>query len=249
MAPSEINALIVWAFFRDGLPLNSELMLHLGEQGCAAAGLSKSELSEVFDTSATTRKFDCILGVAGLQVGNMEAKRARASKQDVALQLRKPLKINKSIMLEMDWMPSLVEHPRLSALVFRIVQHEGIWLAGKTCNAIALPSTAAEFQLFIQRSAHTLFRLLDEYDTYAKQVVSAKEAHDYEQRANEQEEYTALDQPSVSQTLEWNRVVLHTPSKPPPTKAQQVALLQRTQQGMQGHNYENEGERSHSPSL
>ncbi|KAF8923708.1 hypothetical protein BGZ58_002630 [Dissophora ornata] len=196
MAPSEINALIVWAFFRDGLPLNSELMLHLGEQGCAAAGLSKSELSEVFDTSATTRKFDCILGVAGLQVGNMEAKRARASKQDVALQLRKPLKINKSIMLEMDWMPSL-----------------------------------------------------DEYDTYAKQVVSAKEAHDYEQRANEQEEYTALDQPSVSQTLEWNRVVLHTPSKPPPTKAQQVALLQRTQQGMQGHNYENEGERSHSPSL
>ncbi|KAG0305425.1 hypothetical protein BGZ98_004158 [Dissophora globulifera] len=211
MAPSEIDGLIVWAFiFRD-------------EQGCAAAALSKCELSEVFDTGTTTRKCYCILGVAGLQVGNMEAKKARASPQEFALQLRKNLKIYKSIKLDMD-------------------------AYGVGCPPL-LNIHAAEFRIFVQRSAYTLFRLLNEYDNYARQVIVAKEAHDYEQKAKAQEQYVALDPLLVSETLEWNKVVLHTSSKAPPTKAQRAALLRRSQEEIQEQDDETENDWSHSSSL
>ncbi|KAF9193020.1 hypothetical protein BGZ50_008014, partial [Haplosporangium sp. Z 11] len=128
------------------------------------------DIASIFDSGTAARKCDCILGVAGLQVGNFEAKKASASKFDVAVQLRKNMKIAK----------------RLSALVFRIMKFEGIWIVGKVCDPIILPTTTSEFQSFLKRSAHTLFRLLNEYHEYAKEVAAVKEDYDYEQRAQAQ---------------------------------------------------------------
>ncbi|KAF9080807.1 hypothetical protein BGX27_005227, partial [Mortierella sp. AM989] len=101
--PSEADAMLIWgAMFKDGLPLDCRMSIHLGEQGCAATTLSKSMLAEVFETGNATRKCDCLLSVDGLDVGNFEAKRECASDQEVAVQLRKNAKINKSILLELE---------------------------------------------------------------------------------------------------------------------------------------------------
>ncbi|KAG0298954.1 hypothetical protein BGZ97_003928 [Linnemannia gamsii] len=56
------------------------VLLTIGEQGCAATALSKSQLAKVFDTGTTTRKCDCLFTVKGLEVGNIEAKRSSATK-------------------------------------------------------------------------------------------------------------------------------------------------------------------------
>ncbi|KAG0354803.1 hypothetical protein BGZ54_001477, partial [Gamsiella multidivaricata] len=102
-ALSEADALLLWAsVFKDGLPLDTALSLHLGDQGCAATTLSKSALAEAFDTDNATRKCDCILAVDGLEVGNFEAKRESSSSIDIAIQMRKNAKINKSILLELE---------------------------------------------------------------------------------------------------------------------------------------------------
>ena len=73
-----------------------------GEQGCAATALSKSHLAPIFGTGSTPRKCDCLLKVAGQEVGNFEAKRSKASLEDVAMQRVKNMKINKSILLELE---------------------------------------------------------------------------------------------------------------------------------------------------
>ncbi|KAG9069617.1 hypothetical protein KI688_010521 [Linnemannia hyalina] len=73
-----------------------------GEQGCSASGLSKSKLADVFETGTMPRKCDGLLSVNSVEVGNFEFKRASASKLEVACQLRKNIKINKSILLELD---------------------------------------------------------------------------------------------------------------------------------------------------
>jgi len=48
------------------------------------------------------RKCDGLLTVNLIEVGNFEVKRAGASKLEVACQLRKNVKVNKSILLKLD---------------------------------------------------------------------------------------------------------------------------------------------------
>ncbi|KAF9408076.1 hypothetical protein BGZ76_005934, partial [Entomortierella beljakovae] len=225
--PSEADYLVIWAvIFRDGLPLDSLLTLHLGEQGCAAAALSNSQIATAFDTAATPRKCDCILGVDGVEVGNFEAKRASASKTDVGIMLRKNIKISKSILLNLEkynvGCPPLLNICGLLALVFRIMEYEDIWVAGKALNSIILPTTISEFQLFLWDSAHTLFRLLDDYDAYAKEVRSAKEVYDYRQKALVQDDFATLFDHPVTRILKWEKIVLHSPSKSQQAQSKQA---------------------------
>ena len=64
--------------------------------------MSKSKLADVFETGTTARKCDGLLSVGLVEVGNFEFKRTGASKLEVACQLRKNIKINKSILLELE---------------------------------------------------------------------------------------------------------------------------------------------------
>ncbi|KAF9919724.1 hypothetical protein FBU30_010615 [Linnemannia zychae] len=73
-----------------------------GEQGCAATALSKSKLASVFEIRTIPRKCDRLLCVDTVEVGSFEYKRTGSSKQEVACQLRKNIKINKSISLELE---------------------------------------------------------------------------------------------------------------------------------------------------
>lgn len=73
-----------------------------GEQGSVATSLSKSSLSKVFDTGTGPRKCDCIFAVSGVEVGNAEAKRAGAHEHEVDIQLRKNIKIGKSMLLMLE---------------------------------------------------------------------------------------------------------------------------------------------------
>lgn len=73
-----------------------------GEQGCRAATLSKSELSQIFNTGTTTRRCDVLLKVAGLEVGNFEAKRMKSTQDEVVVQRLKNQRINKSIQIALE---------------------------------------------------------------------------------------------------------------------------------------------------
>ncbi|KAI8597785.1 hypothetical protein EDD21DRAFT_206525 [Dissophora ornata] len=125
LTSSEADSMYLWArIFDEGMPLDTNLSFHLGEQGCAATALSKSQLAQVFDTGTMARKCDCLFMVKGLEVGNFEAKRSTATNFEVVSQLRKNIKINKSVLLELEKYgvecPPLLSIHGNSAIVFRV---------------------------------------------------------------------------------------------------------------------------------
>ncbi|KFH62559.1 hypothetical protein MVEG_11952 [Podila verticillata NRRL 6337] len=67
-----------------------------------ATSLAKSRLAGVFDVGVQAQKCDCLLKVGSVEVGNVEGNREDASVLEVACQLRKNLKINKGIALELE---------------------------------------------------------------------------------------------------------------------------------------------------
>ncbi|KAF9203517.1 hypothetical protein BGZ49_006319 [Haplosporangium sp. Z 27] len=100
--PSEADCLALRiSIFLEWLPLGTHLAMHQGEQGCAATTLSKSKPSAIFEIGTSPGKCDCLLTVGSVEVGNFECKRASASKLDVAVQIRKNIRINKNILLEL----------------------------------------------------------------------------------------------------------------------------------------------------
>ncbi|KAF9106169.1 hypothetical protein BGX29_010314 [Mortierella sp. GBA35] len=213
--PSEADFVFVWAsILREGLPIKTELSISLGEQGCKAAALSKSELAAIFDTGTTARKCDILLKVAGLEVANFEAKGSRATPDDLTVQRLKNTKINKSIQLVLDkydvTVPPLLNISSHDASLFRLAKFEDIWVTGQAGNTIVLPKTHDEILFFLEDSAYTLYNLIMYLDQYASKVKAARQRYDYQQRKQAQ-----LPQPQRDDQgdLEWERIVFHSPSK------------------------------------
>ncbi|KAF9212703.1 hypothetical protein BGZ59_006402 [Podila verticillata] len=73
----------------------------LVEQGCAASTLSKSMLADVFEMNTSPRKCNGLMTVGPIEVRNLKCKRVGASQAEVACQLKKNTKINKSILLQL----------------------------------------------------------------------------------------------------------------------------------------------------
>ncbi|GJJ70084.1 hypothetical protein EMPS_02433 [Entomortierella parvispora] len=197
MAPSEADSMFLWAcIFNDGMPLNTPFSFHLGQEGCAATTLSKSKLAMVFDTGTTTRKCDFLFTVKDLEVGYVEAKRSTASKIEVASQLRKNIKINKSILLELekygvDCPPLLSIHGN-TAIVFCVRRWKGIFVASKACPILVLPTTEEEWPFFLTQHAHVLYNLLDYYHNFSKRCAASYSFVQYEQQAAAEDELVSL---------------------------------------------------------
>ncbi|KAF9902892.1 hypothetical protein BX616_001778 [Lobosporangium transversale] len=226
--PSEGDVMLLWGcIFKDGLPLDTQLCLHLGEQGCAATTLSKSMLAEAFNTGCNTRKCDCLLTVDGMEVGNFEAKRGSCGPIDVAVQLRKNAKINKSILLELEkhgiGCPPLLNIQGTTATVIKIIKYEDIWVVGKACSPLVLPVASEDIQFFLQHGVFVLFNLLDEYHAYAQKAYAAKRLYEYNNRVMVEDIAVGVDLKSPMMVLEWERVVFHSPTKP---RTRKSSLLQ-----------------------
>ncbi|KAG0366205.1 hypothetical protein BGZ54_005681 [Gamsiella multidivaricata] len=198
------------------------VLLAIGEQGCAATALSKSQLAKVFDTGFTARKCDCLFTVKGLEVGNVEAKRISAPKLEVAFQLRKNIKINKSILLQLEKYgvecPPLLSLHGNTAVVFRVRRWKRIFVASKACPTLVLPTTGDEWPLFLSRHAHVLSNLLEHYHTFSRSCAESYSLVQYEEQAAAEDELVSLTREEQATLLEWEHVVLHTPTKPKLTK-------------------------------
>ncbi|KAF9424681.1 hypothetical protein BGZ76_003473 [Entomortierella beljakovae] len=219
MAPSEADSMYLWAKILDeGMPLNTSLSFHLGEQGCAATALSKSQLSKVFDIGTSARKCDCIFTVKGLEVGNIEAKRNSATKFEVMCQLRKNIKINKSILLQLEKYevecPPLLSIHGNTAIVFRVRRWRHIFVVSKACPTLVLPTTADEWPLFLTRQAHVLNNLLKHYHAFSLNCAMRYNIVQYENQAALEDELVSFSSEVKATLLEWEHVVLHTPTKP-----------------------------------
>ncbi|KAF8931609.1 hypothetical protein BGZ47_011754 [Haplosporangium gracile] len=186
----------------------------IGEQGCFASALSKSKLADVFETGITARKCDGLLSVNLVEVGNLEFKHMGASKLDVACQLRKNMKINKSILLELD---------KNGGNRFRVRKWEDIWVAGKASSTIVIPSTFDELRLFLEDPVHQLIKLLDHYHEYAARADQLFQQYQYRKKGEDEEDAVSAAPKSVIETLDWEQVVFHTPTK----VAKRPSLLDR----------------------
>ncbi|KAF9136535.1 hypothetical protein BG015_003097 [Linnemannia schmuckeri] len=251
---SEGDCVAVWSsIFQEGLPLDSRLSILLGEQGCTASTLSKSKLAEVFDTGTQPRKCDGILRVGPIEVGNFEVKRAGASRQESACQLRKNIKINKSILLELEKYglecPLLLCIHGMSAVVFRIRKWQDIWVAGKASSTIVLPSNLHELRMFLHDPIHQVDKLLAHYHDYAEEAHKAHQQYQYRQKGEDADDAVASDPKGVTKTLEWEQVVIHSPTKPvkqavvhSPIKSgkQQPSLLERMKRARKSEQRESE---------
>lgn len=72
-----------------------------GKQVSLATRVSKSKLACALNTGCSARKCDCTLSIGKVQFGNGEAKRASTPPVAVKVQLRKNIKIARSVMLEL----------------------------------------------------------------------------------------------------------------------------------------------------
>ncbi|KAF9150087.1 hypothetical protein BGX20_005806 [Mortierella sp. AD010] len=194
------------------------VLLAIGEQGCAATTLSKSQLAKVFDTGTTARKCDCLFTVKGLEVGNVEAKRISATKLEVMFQLRKNIKINKSILLQLEKYgvecPPLLSIHGNAAIIFRVRRWKHIFVASKACPTLVLPTKEDEWPLFLSRHAHVLSNLLEHYQTFSRNCAASYSQVKYEEQAAAEDELVSLSREEQATLLEWEHVVLHTPTKP-----------------------------------
>ncbi|KAF9579038.1 hypothetical protein BGW38_004880, partial [Lunasporangiospora selenospora] len=163
--PSESDALLIWgSILKDGRPKGTPFTFYLDEQGSSATRVSKNKLGYALNTGCVTRKCDCTLSVGKTQFGNGEAKRASTTPVDVKVQLRKNIKIARSVMLELnkyglDCPPQLSLHG-LQADVFRVEPWKGVYVAAPACDPIVLPNTEAAWNPFIENTAHHLKNLL-----------------------------------------------------------------------------------------
>ncbi|KAI1292619.1 hypothetical protein EDD11_008711 [Mortierella claussenii] len=192
-------------------------LIAIGEQGCAATTLSKSQLAKVFDTGAMARKCDCLFTVKGLEVGNVEAKRNSATKFEVGCQLRKNIKINKSILLQLEKYgvecPPLLSIHGHTAIVFRVRRWKNIFVASKACPTLVLPTTEDEWPLFLGEHAHVLSNLLEHYQTFSRNCAAAYSLVRYKQQATAEDDLVSLSYKEQAALLEWEHIVLHTPTK------------------------------------
>ncbi|KAF9949184.1 hypothetical protein BGZ65_007526 [Modicella reniformis] len=193
-------------------------VIQIMEQGCAAAALSKSKFEAVFDTGSSPRKYDYSLTVGSVEVGNFDCKKAGSPKIDVASQLRKNMKVNKSILLELERYkmecPLLLSIHGLSATIFKIAKYEDIWVGAKACEPIILPENPEEFEYFLSDHLQRLTNLLDHYDKYSRDTLRAVNKYNFSRRAAEEEDQVDKTSQNILETLEWEHVVLHTPTKP-----------------------------------
>lgn len=231
--PAEADAMSLWSsIFREQLPAKSSLALNLGEQGCAAAKLSSSIVSTFFDTATSTRKCDCILSVDGLEVANFEAKKGACSELDLAIQLRKNIKINKSILLQLErygvGCPPILCIHGTSAVVVTLQKFQDIWVAGPACRTIALPESPDEVPRFLRWSVHVLFNLLRHYDQYSREIRIKKLDYEYERRMASEVNVLQPQEQEPMKGLEWESIVLHTPTKQ--TRGRRPSLMERLQQ-------------------
>ncbi|KAF9918739.1 hypothetical protein FBU30_011287 [Linnemannia zychae] len=189
----------------------------IGEQGCSASALSKSKMADIFETGTSARKCDGLLSVSLVEVGNFEFKRDGASKPEVACQLRKNIKINKSILLELDKYelecPLLLSVHGMSAIVFRVRKWHDIWVAGRASRTIVLPSTFDEFRFFLGSQVHQLASLLSHYHEYAAQADQLFQQYRYQKKGEDEEDTVSPTPKSVNETLDWEQIVFHTPTK------------------------------------
>ncbi|KAI9241539.1 MAG: hypothetical protein BYD32DRAFT_457717 [Podila humilis] len=121
----------------------------LVEQGCAASTLSKSMLADVFEMNTSPRKCNGLMTVGPIEVRNLKCKRVGASQAEVACQLKKNTKINKSILLQL-------QDIIISAIVFRVRKWKDIWGAANGASTTVLPTTEDEFRLLLEGTVHNL---------------------------------------------------------------------------------------------
>ncbi|KAG0196805.1 hypothetical protein BGX33_001253, partial [Mortierella sp. NVP41] len=194
-------------------------------------------------------------------LGEQASRATRASK--IKIQLRKNIKIARSVMLELSKYglacpPQLSLHG-LQADVFRVVPWKGVYVAASACDPIVLPTTEAAWNPFIENTAHHLKNLLEYYHEYA---VDAKEKTDIfnytrntvgqeEEGEGEGEEGKEVENESDLEAkeseieggldeeielIDWSDVIFHTPTKPRATRTMAVMNKpnnQRFQQRLQ----------------
>ncbi|KAG0197382.1 hypothetical protein BGX33_000699 [Mortierella sp. NVP41] len=128
-APSEADCIAIWSsIFREGLPLDSHLSMHLGEQGCSASALSKSKLADIFETGTMPRNLD-------------------------------------------------------------------------------------ELRFFLGDPVHRLAKLLGHYHEYASQAHRVVKQYQYQKKGEDEEDAVSSTPKYGTETLEWEHVVFHTPTK------------------------------------
>ncbi|KAF9913238.1 hypothetical protein BX616_010123 [Lobosporangium transversale] len=225
--PSEADALLIWgSILKDGRPKGTPFTFCLGDQASLDTRVSKSKLACALNTGCSARKCDCTLSIGKVQFGNAETKRASTPPDAVKIQLRKNIKIARSVMLELsrfglDSPPQLSLHG-LQADVFRVVPWKGVFVAAPACDPIVLPTMEATWNLFIENTAFRLKNLLEYYHNYAVDAKEKIDLFNYTQKTIGQEEEGEDEGEGKGEAvvgdevelIDWSDVIFHTPTKP-----------------------------------
>ncbi|KAG0338098.1 hypothetical protein BG004_007356 [Podila humilis] len=220
--PSECDALLIWgSIIKDGRPRGTPFTFDLGEQASITTRVSKCKLACALDTGCNAHKCNCSLSIGKIQFGKGEAKRASTPPAAVKIQLRKNIKIARSVMLELnkfglDCPPQLSIHG-LRADVFRVMPWKRIYVAAPACDPIVLPTTEAAWNTFIEKAAHRLNNLLEYYHECAVDAKEKIDIFNYSQNTvgqDEEEGRESEGDPNAIELIDWRDVVFHTPTKP-----------------------------------
>ncbi|KAG0247022.1 hypothetical protein BG011_002204 [Mortierella polycephala] len=186
-SPSENDCLHIWISVFD--VIMDKISLHTGETTLEASKVMRHMQSlEHGDVSDAGRKVDCIFMYKGIELSNIEFKRAEIGERDLAIQNRKNVRLARCIQ---EVHASLgVESPSIFMAdvhgfvgVFYQVRPMGdIAIAGKTTSdMVHLPRTAGGLKAFLQgNSLAIIWNFLTSLEAQAPIVQLAKELHEVE---------------------------------------------------------------------
>ncbi|GJJ77246.1 hypothetical protein EMPS_09605 [Entomortierella parvispora] len=191
-SPSENDCLHLWTSVFD--VIIDKVSIHTGETMLEASKIMRQMQSlEHGDASDTGRKVDCIFMFQGVELSNIEFKRADCGARDLAIQNRKNVRLARCLQ---EYHASIgVKDPSIFMAdvhgfvgVFYQVRPMGdIAIAGKTTSDVVhLPRTAGGLKGFLEsNSLAIIWNFLTSLEAQAPTINVAKEVYDLEQEKAE----------------------------------------------------------------
>ncbi|KAF9088763.1 hypothetical protein BGX27_002648, partial [Mortierella sp. AM989] len=183
--PSETDSLLIWTHVFS--LITEDIALLSGEKMLEASKILRREQSREFGgLTEAGRKVDLSLCYAGIELSNIEFKRAGITPRDINMQSRKNIRLGQCIQQShqtiglTDLSLLLADISGYVCVFYNIVEFEGVWAVGRaTMDFAHLPTTEGALIGFMNDSSLAqIFAYFDILAEKGKKAKRAKERHD-----------------------------------------------------------------------
>ncbi|KAG9324333.1 hypothetical protein KVV02_006579 [Mortierella alpina] len=222
--PSETDSLLVWTHLFS--LITDDIALLSGEKMLEASKTHRREQSREFgDLTEAGRKVDLTLCYDGIELSNIEFKRAGITSKDVTMQCRKNIRLGRCLQeahraVGLSSPPIvMVDITGFVGVFYHIVPFEDVWAAGRaTANFVHLPTTEGALLDFMSENDTPLAQIFCFFEMLlekGKKTKRAKERYDLQLAKQEMGQAMGSARPGTPppKIKALSNSVIFTPSK------------------------------------